>query len=606
MAFHPSPNPPHASSGLPQWAALGSLASSISTRLAEMRQRQFARRFWEKDPTLWKEGPEASRAIRERLGWLSVIEPMQENCRAVIAFAQRVRRAGFTHAVLLGMGGSSLGAEVCRRSFGVAPSFLDLAVLDSTDPAVIRRVERRGALEKTLFLVSTKSGTTAETLCFFGYFYDRVRKRQGERAGENFVAITDPGTPLVTLAAEKRFRHTFLNPSDIGGRFSVLSYFGLVPAALLGVDIRQLLQRASHFLPSQAPEMETEDNPAVQLGVILGELGLQGRDKVTFLASPPIASFGTWVEQLLAESTGKEGKGLFPVHGEPPANPEVYGPDRVFVHLHLRSSPDRQITSKLAALEKAGHPVIRLELKDTLDLGAEFFRWEIATAVAGFLFRIDPFDQPNVQETKSNTDRLLRKFEREGKLAESEPLLQQSGLRVYGGTRTKALLKRLPVQGKARAAGIEDLLSAHFRPAKAGGYVALLAYLAPSPQREKWLQQLRVRLRNALRTATSLGYGPRYLHSTGQFHKGGPPNGLFLEITAQEETDLAIPGLPYTFGMLERAQALGDWEALQSRKRPVLRLDLGKNPDAGLRRLAQWAERALLPLVPTRKKPSGR
>ncbi|MBI3894409.1 MAG: hypothetical protein HY313_00620 [Acidobacteria bacterium] len=587
------PSPANALDRLRHVASLGAYSSFLEKRLAQMRRQNFARRFWAKDATLWKHDKKSLEAIRQRLGWLFVAQSMRPECPALADFAQHVREVGFTHAVLLGMGGSSLGAEVCRRTFGVAPGFLDLSVLDSTDPAVIRRLERNLPLDRTLFLVSTKSGTTTETLCFFRYFFEEVRQHIGDRAGSNFIAITDAGTPLVSLAAEKRFRRTFLNPSDIGGRFSVLSYFGLVPAALLGVDIGELLDRAAQWLPYADSRMATEDHPAIQLGAILGEMGLRGRDKVTFFLSPSIASFGNWVEQLIAESTGKEGKDVLPIVGEPPAAPAVYGRDRVFVHLRLRSSKDGEISRRLAALEAAGHPVIRIELNDLLDLGTEFYRWEVATAVAAALQKTNPFDEPNVQESKDNTNRLLRLFETHQQIPEPPPLLRESGIGLHGDSRAKAFLRRWMSRSGRRRLRLHEVLAAHCRRARAGAYFAFLAYLPPTPQNEKRLQQLRLQTRDAVRVATSLGFGPRYLHSTGQFHKGGPPKGLFIEITAADKADLPIPGVSYTFGLLKQAQALGDLEALQSRKRPILRFHLEKGVEKGLQQLVRWMKLAL-------------
>ncbi|MBI4458615.1 MAG: hypothetical protein HY648_00980 [Acidobacteria bacterium] len=575
-------------SALQYTASLGAFASRLEKRLEQMRRQEFAERFWAKDARLWKHDRKALEAIRNRLGWLYIAQGMRSECAALTDFARKVRGAGFTHAALLGMGGSSLGAEVCRRTFGVARGFLDLSVLDSTDPAVIRHLETKLPIEKTLFLVSTKSGTTAETLCFFRYFFEKVRQRRGEEAGANFIAITDAGTPLVSLAAEKGFRRVFLNPSDIGGRFSVLSYFGLVPAALIGADIAKLLERAVQWLPQTNPVMATEGNPAVELGAILGEMGLQGRDKVTFFLSPPIASFGAWVEQLIAESTGKEGKDVLPIVGEAPGKAGVYGADRVFVHLRLRSSKDTAISSRLAALEAAGHPVIRIEMNDLLDLGTEFYRWEVATAVAASMQKTNPFDEPNVQESKDNTNRLLRVFETQKQIPEPPPLLRESGVSLYGDLPVKSLFRRLMSRAGGHRPRLREVLTEFFRQSKAGEYLALLAYLPPFPQNERMLQKLRRQMRDELGVATSLGFGPRYLHSTGQFHKGGPPKGRFVEITAENKSDFSIPGLPYTFGLLKRAQALGDLEALQSRKLPILRLHLEKGPREGLRQLVKW------------------
>lgn len=589
---------------MPLTASFGSHAPRIAQRLAKMRRQRFAERFWSKDPALWKPGDKAGQQIRDRLGWLTVIPTMQEDCGVLLAFAEEVRQAGFTHALLLGMGGSSLSADVFRHTFGAGPGALKLHVLDSTNPDLIRNLERKLPLDRTLFLVSTKSGTTTETLCFFRYFYEKVRGRKGERAGENFVAITDAGSPLVSLGAEHRFRRTFLNPSDIGGRFSALSYFGLVPAALAGVDIRKLLERAASLLPAGGPGMATEENPAIQLGSILGEWCLCGRDKITFSFSPGLAAFGYWVEQLLAESTGKEGKGLLPIEGEPLASPAAYGADRAFVHLRLESSPQRNDTnaaSKLKALERAGHPVLRIFCRDVYDLGREFFRWEIAAAVAGSVLKINPFDEPNVQESKDNTKRLLEHFESQGSLPEEAPLLRESGIGLYGSAPAREMGKRPGARQRA-APKIQEVLGAHFRQAKPGDYVALLAYLTPNAASEQWLQKIRARLHRELGVATTVGYGPRYLHSTGQFHKGGPPAGVFLELTATGGSALPIPGLGYPFGVLERAQALGDFEALRSRKRPVLRLDLGRNPEQGLRQVARWIQEALALSTPAKRR----
>ncbi|MBI2819089.1 MAG: hypothetical protein HYX73_03845 [Acidobacteria bacterium] len=463
------------------------------------------------------------------------------------------------------------------QDFGVARGFLDLAVLDSTDPAAVRSAERRAPLDRTLFLVATKSGTTTETLCFYRYFFEKVRRSAGDRAGEQFVAITDPGSPLVAMAAEKRFRRTFLNPTDIGGRYSALSYFGLLPAVLLGMDIKTLLDRASSLLPESRSSLPAERNPAILLGIALGQLALQGRDKITFQLSPEITAFGCWVEQLVAESTGKQGKGLFPVDGEPLGKPCSYGSDRVFVHMRLRTARDSATVRQLASLEKAGHPVVRIELADRLDLGKEFFRWEIATAVAAAMWKINAFDEPNVKESKDNTERLLKQLSSGRKAAVETPVFRKSGMSLYG-TRPSVTAAKTDARRMARGSNpVQDSLIAHLRHAKEGDYLAILAYLAPSPATDEAFKRMRRCLRDGLGVATSIGYGPRYLHSTGQFHKGGPANGLFLEITAKDSIDLPIPDLPYGFRLLKQAQARGDQEALESRARRFLRLH--RKPD---------------------------
>ena len=583
--------PPAERSGFERWASLGSYLPSVINQAALLQKQNFAARFWAKDPTLWSDDPQTGRAIANRLGWLSVLPAMRDDCGMLRAFTDEVRRGGFTHALLLGMGGSSLCPEVCRRTFGVARGYLDLAVLDSTDPAAVRNAERRAPLDKTLFLVATKSGTTTETLCFYRYFFDKVRRRAGERAGEQFVAITDPGSPLVRMAAQ-RFRRTFLNPSDIGGRYSALSYFGLLPAALLGIDIETLVNRAASLLPPAGSPLQAGQDPAILLGIALAELGRQGRDKVTFQLAAEIAAFGCWAEQLIAESTGKQGRGLFPVDGEPLGKPPCYGRDRVFVHMRLRSSRDSAATRQLRMLQKAGHPVLRIELADRLDLGREFFRWEIATAVAAAVWKINAFDEPNVKESKDHTERLLGQLTRGGRAAREKPVLRGRGMSLFGVPPSVSAAKT--VAGRKGGIGnpVGDRLLAFLRQAHEGDYVALLAYLAPSPQIDRAFSQIRRRLRDRLGVATSAGYGPRYLHSTGQLHKGGPANGLFLEITAQDSIDLPIPELPYGFSLLKQAQARGDQEALESRARWFLRVHLDIKPEAGLLQMLRWVEQA--------------
>ncbi|HVH11146.1 MAG TPA: hypothetical protein VM736_15235, partial [Gemmatimonadales bacterium] len=441
-------------------------------------------------------------------------------------------RAQFDRVVLCGMGGSSLAPEVLWRTFGSAKGHPSLVVLDSTHPSAVAAAARGGDIARTLFLISSKSGTTQESDSFFRYFWPLT----GER-GAQFVAITDPGTPLAHLAAERGFRRTFLNPPDIGGRYSALSYFGLVPAALIGIDAATLLHRAHRMAEACAACVPTFQNPGAQLGAILGEGALAGRDKATFVLSPGVASFGLWVEQLIAESTGKEGKGILPVADEPLGGPDVYGRDRVFVSMQLAGEADRATDGRLSALAAAGHPVVRLVLEDRDDVGQEFFRWEFATAVAGAILRINAFDQPNVAESKTNTKAVLR--------------------------------DRRPGSPAATVADVERF----FAGIKPGGYLALMAYVAPTSENDRRLAAIRLALRDRLKVATTLGYGPRFLHSTGQFHKGGPPVGHFLQITERAAEDLAIPGEPFTFGELIAAQAEGDLLALRQRGRPAIRVD---------------------------------
>jgi transaldolase/glucose-6-phosphate isomerase len=503
---------------------------AVAARLDAVDADQLPRRIWARDPTVWKADPDTPE-IRDRLGWLTVGEAMAQQVTRLEAFSDEVR-AEFSRVVLCGMGGSSLAPEVLWRTFGAAPGYPSLHVLDSTDPRAVRQADQGGDLAKTLFIISSKSGTTQESDSFFRYFWERT----GER-GSQFVAITDPGTPLEKLAGARGFRQAFLNPPDIGGRYSALSFFGLVPAALIGVDLETLLHRAHRMAEACAACVPVLENPAAWLGTILGESALAGRDKATFALSPGIASFGLWAEQLIAESTGKEGKGILPVADEPLGPPEVYGEDRVFVSMTLAGEADAGIESRLAELERAGHPVVHLRLDDRYDVGQEFFRWEFATAVAGAVLRINPFDQPNVAESKANTSAVLA--------------------------------ERTAPSAAASAAELEEFLAG----IKPGDYLALMAYLPPTPENDRRLAAIRLRLRDRLRVATTLGYGPRFLHSTGQLHKGGPPEGHFLQILDRTRDDLSIPGEPFSFGELEAAQAEGDLVALRGRGRPAIRID---------------------------------
>jgi transaldolase / glucose-6-phosphate isomerase len=509
-------------------AVFRAVDATIAVRLAAMDEAQLPRRIWARDPTVWTGDPDAPE-IRDRLGWLAVGKAMAQQVRPLAAFADEAR-AEFGRVVLCGMGGSSLAPEVLWRTFGAKEGYPSLDVLDSTDPEAVRRVQRNGEIARTLFIISSKSGTTQESDSFFRYFWELTAGR-----GPQFVAITDPGTPLEALARERGFRRAFLNPPDIGGRYSALSYFGLVPAALIGVDLEKLLHRAHRMAEASAACVPALQNPAAWLGAILGEGALAGQDKVTFALSPGIASFASWAEQLIAESTGKQGKGILPVVGEPLGGPEVYGKDRIFVSMVLDGEADAE--ARLAALEEAGHPVVHLRLEDRYDLGQEFFRWEFATAVAGAILQINPFDQPNVAGSKANTKAVLAK-----NAASSAP---------------------------ASAAELDAFLSG-IGP---GDYLALMAYLPPTTENDARLAAIRSRLRDRLGVATTLGYGPRFLHSTGQLHKGGPPRGHFLQIVGRAaEEDLSIPGEPFTFGRLEAAQAEGDLQALRTRGRPAIRI----------------------------------
>ena len=562
-------------------ASLGKLAGAVDATLERLDDEKFSRRLWDRDAALWKKEPEQQKIIKNALGWLTISDSILEHVEQLTAFVEDVRQAGFKHAVVLGMGGSSLCPDVCRATFGTAPGYLELHVLDSTVPGSVAALEKSIDIGRTLFLVSSKSGGTTESLTFFKYFHDRVAKLKGDRAGENFAAITDPGTSLEKLAREHKFRAVLPGEPDIGGRFSALSNFGIVPAALEGVDIRGLLERAERMVHACACCVPSRDNPGVKLGVILAEAAGAGRDKVTFVASPTIVSFGDWAEQLIAESTGKDGKGLVPVAGEELGGPASYGNDRLFVYLKLDADEDRATEareSKLGALEAAGHPVVRISLPSKLDLGQEFFRWEVATATAGSLLGINAFDQPNVQESKDNTNRLLEEFRLKGELPKSCPILQDpEGVALYCDPATQgAIEKGMSVKS------LPGYLTAFLSQARPGDYLALMAYLDRTNENEALLQNLRVRLRDQLRLAVTLGYGPRFLHSTGQLHKGGPNTGLFIQITAADALDMEIPGEPYTFSLLKQAQALGDLQSLQTKNRRVLQVDLSQGAREGL------------------------
>ncbi len=524
------------------------------------------RGIWARDPGAWTDDAAQLQDIPRWLGWLEIAADMRRRAvQELVTFAEEVRGDGFTHALLLGMGGSSLAPEVLRLTYGLRPGFLDLAVLDSTDPAVVLDYQRRLPAEKTLYIVSTKSGTTTETLCFQRAFYAAAGARTGGRAGRQFVAITDPGSTLEQGAADLGFRRTFLNPADIGGRYSALSYFGLVPAALLGIDLEALLDRAEEGMRACRPETPLEENPGARLGAALAGYAAGGRDKVTLSCADPFRSFGYWVEQLLAESTGKNGQGLIPVEGEPLEAPAVYGDDRVFVAV---GTHDAYGEARLQALEGAGHPVIRLPAETPADLGYQFFIWEFATAVAGALMGINAFDQPNVQESKDNTNRVLREYEAAGRLPAVEEVSP----------------------GESAGEALGELL----REAQPGDYIALMAYLPRTADHDAALSAWRVALRDHLRLATTLGYGPRFLHSTGQLHKGGPDSGRFIQLVSDDPEDVPIPEARYTFSTLKQAQAIGDLQALLDHGRGAVRIRLGADIPAAIRAVAVQT----VPLLP--------
>ena len=565
---------------------LGELQAEVDRALDRADTEQFARRVWEKDPALWKPNPSEQSEITDRLGWLTVTETMREALPRLRALRDDVRAAGMTHAVLLGMGGSSLAPEVLRETFGTAEGQPQLIVLDTTDPATILDAERAIDLAHTIFIVASKSGGTIETLTQFAYFYEKVRAIAGDQAGQQFLAITDPGTRLETMGSDHHFRAVFLNPPDIGGRYSALSFFGLVPAAIIGVDVEQLLDRADAMRAACAPDRPAHENPGLRLGAILGTLANGGRDKVTLAMSPPISTFGYWIEQLIAESTGKEGKGILPVEGESLGTPDVYGNDRLFVSCRTEQDVDPGQDEALRALAAAGQPVVTLPLRDRYDLGAEFFRWEFATAIAGALLGINAFDQPNVQEAKDRTDAILKEYAAERSLPQPPAILRTAQVAIVAGTEEARRL--------ADAVSLQAALEAYLHQVRPGDYVALLAYVQRGDAAQEALERIRLRIRDLCHVATTLGYGPRFQHSTGQLHKGGANNGVFIQFVADDHEDAPIPGRPFTFGTLKQAQALGDLQALEAHERRAIRINLGASIAAGLGEVAQALDAAHL------------
>lgn len=543
------------------------------------------RRLWARDATLWTNTDES-----KWLGWLGVTEDQMMQANRLAQIGDEVKSQRFTHALLLGMGGSSLCPEVLSKTFGRISGYPELLVLDSTDPAEIRTIESRIDVKRTLFIVSSKSGTTLEPNIFKEYFFDRASKASGtENAGKQFIAITDPGSKLEAVAAKDKFRRVFHGVASIGGRYSALSDFGLVPGAIMGMDVRKFLDRTEEMVEACASSVPVKENPGAVLGAILGTLARNGRDKVTLITSPGVRDLGAWLEQLLAESTGKQGKGLIPIDREEIGPPEVYGNDRVFAYVRLESAPDKDQDAKVAALEKAGHPVVRMSLHDTYDIGQSFFRWEIATAVAGSIIGINAFNQPDVEASKVATRNLTDQYEKTGSLPAELPILEQSGTKLFADEKNAAALASAAGNDRSVAA----YLRAHLARIKAGDYFATLAYIEMNDANEASLQKIRHVVRDKKRVATCLGFGPRFLHSTGQAYKGGPNSGVFLQITCDDAADLPVPGQKYTFGVVKAAQARGDFAVLAERNRRALRVHLGRDVQAGLAELDRIVRGAL-------------
>jgi transaldolase/glucose-6-phosphate isomerase len=565
------------------------LAKAVQATIDDWRSGDKIRRLWARDATLWTGTDEGN-----WLGWLGITEDHAAHgdyLKRLAAEAEsKLKSSAFTHAVLLGMGGSSLGPELLHMTFGSRTGYPAFHVLDSTDPAQVKSVEKSVDLAHSLFIVSSKSGSTLEPNIYKQYFFQRVQETVGAKeAGSRFFAITDPGSKMQQVAESDGFRRVFFGIPTIGGRYSVLSNFGMVPAAVMGIDIPRFLDQVEEMVHACSATVPVEENPGVVLGTLLGVLGKQGRDKVTIVTSPGIRDLGAWLEQLIAESTGKEGKGLIPVDREPLGAPDVYGNDRVFAYVYLQSDPDEAQAKALEALAAAGHPVVRIALKDAYQLGAEMFRWEFATAVAGSVLGIHPFNQPDVEASKVATRKLTAEYEKTGSLPSEAPIFEADGIKLFTDEKNAAALRQ--AAGGKRT--LTAYLKAHLDRLGATDYFGLLAYIEMNEAHERALQAMRLAVRDTRRVATCVGFGPRFLHSTGQAYKGGPNTGVFLQITCDDAADLPVPGQKYTFGVVKAAQARGDFQVLSERDRRALRVHLGPDVAAGLATLRKAIAEAL-------------
>jgi transaldolase/glucose-6-phosphate isomerase len=563
----------------------GDLAQNVRATLEDWKKNNKVKRLWARDASLWSNKDEGN-----WLGWLGIVEEQVAHNSDFKKIADEIHNGGFTHLVLLGMGGSSLCVEVFGKTFGKQGGYPQVHILDSTDPAQIRTLESKIDIAKTIFIVASKSGTTLEPNIFEQYFYEKVKQSVGAaEAGKRFIATTDPGSQMQKVAESHGFRHIFYGVPSIGGRYSALSNFGMIPAAIQGVDVPKFLDRAEEMVQACAPAVPADENPGAILGAILGALQKSGRDKVTLFASPGISDLGAWLEQLLAESTGKEGKGLIPVDRESIGAPDVYGNDRVFVYMRLESGADAKQDAGVATLEKAGQPVVRIQVANNYELGQEFFRWEIATAVAGSIIGINAFNQPDVEASKIETRKLTDEYEKSGSLPQETPFYEEKGFKLYSDDKNASALK----QAAGKDATLISYLRAHMNRLKAGDYFAVLGYIERNEQNRTELQSIREAVRDKKRVATCLGFGPRFLHSTGQAYKGGPNSGVFLQITCDDAADLPVPGKKYTFGIVKAAQARGDFNVLTERGRRALRVHLTGDLTAGLKTLQQSVQQAL-------------
>ena len=550
------------------------LSGDVKASLDDWRNNNKVQRLWKGDASLWTGTDE-----NKWLGWLTIVDEQLAHIDVLKNIAADIKKAKFKHALLLGMGGSSLCPEVLRLTFGKIKGFPELHVLDSTDPAQIKAIEKKVDLKSTVCIVSSKSGSTLEPNIYKQYFFEQIKKKVGENeVGNRFIAITDPGSKMQQVAENDKFRKIFFGVPSIGGRYSALSNFGMVPGSVMGIDIPRFLKITADMVKACGADASADVNPGVILGAILGTAAVHGRDKITIVASPGIHDLGAWLEQLLAESTGKIGKGIIPVDRETLGKPVVYGNDRVFAYLRLQTKPNKAQDAAVAALEKAGHPVVRISLSNIYNLGQEFFRWEIATAVAGSIIGINAFNQPDVEASKIETRKLTSEYEEKGKLPPETPFFEGNGIKLYADEKNTAALK-----GGSSLTGV---LQAHLARIHDGDYFGVLGYITMNDANENALQKIRLAVRDKKRVATVLGFGPRFLHSTGQAYKGGPNSGVFLQITCDDAVDLPVPGQKYTFGVVKAAQARGDFAVLAERGRRAVRVHLGKNVGKDLAKLS--------------------
>lgn len=557
------------------------LQAAVASSLEDWKKNNKVARLWQKDASLWSNTDESN-----WLGWLSICEEQLANIEELKQLAAEVKTAKLKHVLLLGMGGSSLCPEVLRMTFGRVAGFPELYVLDSTDPVQIKAIEKKLDLKKTLCIVSSKSGSTLEPNIFKQYFFERVKKAVGDKlVGSRFIAVTDPGSKMQQVAENDKFWKIFAGVPSIGGRYSALSNFGMVPAAAMGMDLGKFLKNTLEMVRACGAGSAADTNPGVVLGTVLGVAANHGRDKITIIASPGVSDLGAWLEQLIAESTGKVGKGIIPVDREKLAKPTTYGDDRVFAYLRLAAKPNKAQDAAVTAIEKAGHPVVRITLPNVYALGQEFFRWEIATAVAGSIIGINAFNQPDVEASKIETKKLTSEYEAQGSLPPELPFLASKEAKLFADEKNSAAL----CGGKS----LGDVVKTHLSRIGTGDYFAVLGYIPMNAENEKALQSIRHSVRDAKKVATCLGFGPRFLHSTGQAYKGGPNTGVFLQITCDDQSDLAVPGQSYTFGVVKSAQARGDFAVLAERGRRALRVHLGKNLKSGLHALAKAVAQGL-------------